>query len=424
VVDLEEQPSVRRAAVRKPPRRKPVKRATTWVHRWLSLVLGLLLLVECTTGALLVYAPELTRWLRGDLHVAQQDAPEQPLQSSLTAAQTAYPDLAPTSVYDDHGTHTVYDFDAGRVVTVDGYTGAVLGSYNNNEPAPGAIGWTLAFADGIHLCALSCEEYPGHQAWLADEIPHSKWAGFDGAGVTWGGLVIAVLALMLVFLALSGVWLWWPTFKHFVRGVRVRFGKGRYARDYDLHQVVGMVALPLLLMWGVTGASYELGFVDRGWYAVTPGTEHEADLTVDDKATGEITADQAVASAQELLGHDAPVTELDVPAADDPAGYYAVWFSDGYDPYAKTQYPGDVAIEVDRHDAGNAVITYGGPQVGTAQVVAESFNYPVHSGFAFNGWIRILWVVFGLVPLLLAWTGVSTWLFKRSVRKRRRRAAA
>ena len=42
--------------------------ATIWLHRWLSLVLGLLLLIETTTGALLVYRPEIERQLRSDAY--------------------------------------------------------------------------------------------------------------------------------------------------------------------------------------------------------------------------------------------------------------------------------------------------------------------------------------------------------------------
>ena len=34
-------------------------------------------------------------------------------------------------------------------------------------------------------------------------------------------------------------------------------------------------------------------------------------------------------------------------------------------------------------------------------------------------WWRLIWLVFGLAPLLLAWTGVSTWLARRTARKAR-----
>ena len=50
----------------------------------------------------------------------------------------------------------------------------------------------------------------------------------EGEKVTWGGLLRGVMGLLL-FLAVSGVWLWWPGFRHWVRGARVRLRKGRYA---------------------------------------------------------------------------------------------------------------------------------------------------------------------------------------------------
>lgn len=46
----------------------------------------------------------------------------------------------------------------------------------------------------------------------------------------------------------------------------------------------------------------------------------------------------------------------------------------------------------------------------------------LHYGTAVNGYWRALWFVLGLAPLLLLITGVSTWLYRRRV-KRRRRAA-
>jgi hypothetical protein len=59
-----------------------------------------------------------------------------------------------------------------------------------------------------------------------------------------------------------------------------------------------------------------------------------------------------------------------------------------------------------------------------AQELWEDFNFPAHSGMIVNGWWRMIWAVLGLVPLLLAVTGLSTWLWTRGVRKRRRRREA
>jgi hypothetical protein len=45
-------------------RRQPIKSATVWTHRWTALVLGLVLLVVCTSGVpLLLGITGLSTWL-------------------------------------------------------------------------------------------------------------------------------------------------------------------------------------------------------------------------------------------------------------------------------------------------------------------------------------------------------------------------
>jgi uncharacterized iron-regulated membrane protein len=154
----------------------------------------------------------------------------------------------PQSLYRTHGVIVADDFESGRRVSVDPSNGQVLADFNPVTEG-GFVATAMGLLYNLHLCLLSCEEYPGYQRWLAAQVPGSAWAGFEGEKVTWGGLLLGVMGLLLLFLAVSGVWLWWPGVKHWVRGVRVRWRKGRYARDYDLHQVAGMLALPLLLAW-------------------------------------------------------------------------------------------------------------------------------------------------------------------------------
>jgi uncharacterized iron-regulated membrane protein len=269
------------------------------------------------------------------------------------------------------------------------------------------------------------EEYPGYQRWLAAQVPGSAWAGFEGEKVTWGGLLLGVMGLLLLFLAVSGVWLWWPGVKHWVRGVRVRWRKGRYARDYDLHQVAGMLALPLLLAWAVTGMGYEFGFVEKSWYQAVPGeAREEVVLESGESEAPDIGVAAVVAAAQRTIATTAAPTAVDLPLADEPASTYGVWFADGYDPWQQGEYAGDLLVSVDRHDAARTAVTYGGPDQSMAQTLWQDFNFPTHAGIIVNPWWRIISGVLGLVPLLLAVTGLSTWLWTRGVRRRRRRRAA
>jgi uncharacterized iron-regulated membrane protein len=206
----------------------------------------------------------------------------------------------------------------------------------------------------------------------------------------------------------------------------IRWRRGRFARDTDLHNVAGMLAMAFLLMWAITGVGYEFKFVEKAFYAATPGKPHgeveavSAKLPKGDK-TPDISIEQAVGAAKALHPDD-KLVNVDVPAKDDPTAAYTMYFSHGFDPWAESPYPGELGTYVDRH-TGVAKDYYGFLGEPTAQVLWEDWNYPVHSGYFVNGWWKIIWLVMGLAPLLLAVTGVSTWLVRRKTRKARRKAS-
>ena len=134
---IEESPAPRKVALRRPPRRKPVKKATIWLHRWLSLVLGVVLVVECTTGSLLVYKVEIERALRGDIWAPHGDTHGENLKQSADAVVAADPDFVVNGVNDANGTHMVNNDETGMTVNVDAESGEILGEYETEDRAPG-----------------------------------------------------------------------------------------------------------------------------------------------------------------------------------------------------------------------------------------------------------------------------------------------
>ena len=390
------------------------------------MVLGLVLLVICTSGVLLLYAPEITRVTHASAYGGSGGEVTTSLAGARAAVAAHSPDLDPASIWlTSDGLYTAMNYDTGDRVTVDGSTGEVIGAYNEKQ---GPLAGTMRFLVNLHECFLNCEDYPGYQAWLAKEVPGTGWLGFDGEKVTWSAVVLGVSGLLLLFLSLSGLWLWWPGLKRWANGVRVRWRRGRYARDYDLHQVAGMVAIPLLLLWAVTGMGFEFGFVEKAWYQAVPGEASPEVSFTSKEAKGPdldlVAAQAAAVAAIATLAPRATIAGVDLPAADDPTAAYNFWFSNGNDPYAHGLYPGNLGVNVDRRDASRTAITYGPPDQSTAQLLWGDYSYTVHAGLAVNPWWRTIWAVLGLVPLLLAFTGLSTWLFKRGVRKRRRQAMA
>lgn len=413
-----------RVGTERPParprgRRRRWRRFLVVSHRWLSLVLGLALLVITVTGIVLVYDPELRRAMDSAAYDTTDGAPQIGYAQALATVEAEVPDFEPADIVVEHGVYRVTDYETSH--TVDPVTGDYLGEV-------GAAPWWLGFSENLHMCLLSCEDLPGYLPALAAEVPHTGWLGYEDTDITVAGLVLGLLGVLLVYLCVTGLWLWFPRPSRWREGFTVRRGRGRFARDTDLHKVVGIAALVPLLVWGVTGAGFELEPVEDGWYAVTPGQPvPESTMTLDEdpenKAAGRpIGPDEAVQAA--LAGHPgARPVSVSVLPPDDPTASYSVWLTDGVDPYAHGEWPGDVGVSVNPY-TGEALTTWGTSGEPVAQTAWDSWSYPVHAGIVVNGWWRSLWFLLALAPIVLAVTGVSTWLVRRRTRRARRLAGA
>ncbi|SDI87640.1 Uncharacterized iron-regulated membrane protein [Frankineae bacterium MT45] len=415
--------TTRPAARRRVPlrRRKPVKRSIIFLHRWTSLLLGLLLLVITTSGAAVVYTPEWLKLTNSEIFQVSASAHPISVPQAVDIVNRAHPEFEAAGVNVYSGLYEITSADDDThpgFYGVDPGSGRITGYTNPNQGF-------MAFMNQIHECFFTCDDYPGYLPFLEKPAPTlgMHWM----KDVTWSGLILGTMGAFLLFLALSGIWLWWPGLKRWSHGFRVRWKKGRYARDYDLHQVIGMAAVPFLLIWGLTGAGFEFHWVGTAWYAVTGGhqpAEEDPFVSneVKDPKTPDIGLAQAITSARTLAG-DAKLVYASSPTADDATSTYNFYFSKGFDQYQHGAYPGEYGVAVDRHDASRVHASDYGHADTLSNQLWDNWNAPMfHFGQSVNGWWRIPWFLFGLTPILLAITGVSTWLAKRGVKRKRTQA--
>jgi uncharacterized iron-regulated membrane protein len=115
---------------------------------------------------------------------------------------------------------------------------------------------------------------------------------------------------------------------------------------------------------------------------------------------------------------------MTLPASDDRKSFYDFWLARDIDSYEHYPWPGTHEVAVDRW-SGRADVIYpanGHPTM--TQRLWEDWSFAAHAG-TFVGWgPRLIWAVFGMVPLLLAATGLTTWLIRRRKRRAKRRGGA
>lgn len=391
-----------------PRRRRRGPRLKPWwirTHRWASLALGLVLLVQVVTGSILLMQPEVMRWTNPGHYVSTPSADPLGATEALALVQRERPELDAVSVN---------LFRDVWVVTGNGEDGNADAAFV--DPGTGEINavgpespWIMRLLVNIHDCALACQGYPGYLAVMEAPIP--------GLGeMTVGAFVLGSLGVLLIFMCVSGAVIWWPTIRRFASGFRVRRGRGPYARNLDLHKLVGIIALPLLLMWAVSGANFEFQWIGKVYYAALPGADPGEPEPPDPGTGPQLSVELAQATAL-ALHPDARVTGVyeTTPAGD--GGSYGFSLRQGFDAYKDSYFQGQIYVQVDSHGGGATDYPkYGGP---VTQQYWENWQNGLHFG-SLVPWIpRLPGVVFGLAPVLLAITGITVWLTKRRSRRNR-----
>lgn len=380
------------------------RKALAWLHRWVSLIAGLLLVVLGLSGSLLVWQAELDAALNPDwfrprpacdsgLDAGMIDA-NAPVARVLAVLQAQAPGRSAAIVVAPHEDGTAYQV------------------------------WERRDARGVrreHFVDLQCGRYLGYRdrgQWRWDarhlvptvyELHRYFWSGGTGALVAGtGGLVLLGLGLSGLLLAWPRQALRWASWRR-VLGVQWQAAAAR--RWYDLHRAVGFWLAPLLILLSLTGAALVFGDTSRAWIAAVLPTDAQARMSRqnaagDSKNPAALQPDEWVALAQAQFPQ-ARWSRLTLPGG---KGMVEVRLLQPGEPRADT---GNTRV---RLSPSGALLKRYDPLNAAAGNVLIDWLFPLHSAEAFGLAARILWSLFGLVPALLLGTGLWLW-------QRRRRAA-
>ncbi len=239
-----------------------------WLHRWVGLLAGLVILVAAVTGALLVIERPLARWFAPDLYPRKSDGgAHAPVEQALAALAEHSPEARVDGIHlPRDGRDALMLFAGQRVVHFDPSSGEMLGS------RPRRTGLTQTLVK-LHVNLLS--------------------------GPT-GGTIVVVATILTIALALSGLWLWWPLrIGWFRRGANFR----RF--NLELHSVAGLYSSLFLLV--IAGTGLTLRYLHTEHPPVPKGNPPAAGST-------RISVDDAIQRAEAALpGTRAAAIEMPAP---------------------------------------------------------------------------------------------------------------
>tara|TARA_B100001939_G_scaffold300374_1_gene276289 strand:+ start:511 stop:1641 length:1131 start_codon:yes stop_codon:yes gene_type:complete len=203
-----------------------MKKTLYKIHKWVGLSLGVLLLLQAVTGLMMAHKNGLRSLFEKGAGI-DASLPHVPLDHIVGAITTALPEYRlERLVYAEDPSlpliARVFPNGGGKfhVVTVDPTDGEIISSGSLWESP-------LQLAERIHVSLLS------------GDLGHN---------------ILLLEAIALVFMAVSGLVVWWPRKGKFAKALIVHWRAPSIILLRDLHLVPGALTAILMFLAGLTGA--------------------------------------------------------------------------------------------------------------------------------------------------------------------------
>lgn len=238
------------------------KQVVLFLHRWLGLITGLVVLILSITGCLYVFQQEISDVVRSDLYYVdegtntRQPLPVEVLHDKASAALgierlpygiTTYKDphrnwSAMNYQASDEFTWTYFgSMEDYRTAYINPYTGEVEGIQNEKADF-------FQIVKGIHWSLL-----------LSTPI---------------GQPIVVWSTLVFIILLITGMVLWWPKKWNKAgrqRSFKIKWGSTWRRVNYDLHNVIGFYFLTLALIIAFTGLYWYFPSAKKAMYFIGTG---------------------------------------------------------------------------------------------------------------------------------------------------------
>lgn len=349
-----------------------MRRFCRHLHLWLSIPLGVLIVLICTTGAALVFEKEISAAVQSDLRRAIPDgrAPL-PLQQLIPIIERGLDDGVQVSSVEISGNplvaYKVYLTRPARAaVWVDQYSGQVKGDARRLP----------FFSTVVRL-----------HRWLGQSHPADN-------GIWWGKRIIGVTVLGFVLILVSGVVIWWPRNRHqLAASLRIPLRSGAFRFWHGIHIAGGIYIVVLLASMALTGLTWSYDWYGNAFYQMF--TESADSHHSRDNDCGYAAWNSALVSVRESCP-DKTLTvsngKVNV-SLGTPGNFRA----------ADTYY-------YDNNGSVTSILPYADS---SARAKARGWVYTIHTGRYLGIWSQLLTIIAALLGATLPVSGYYLWLHRR-----------
>ncbi|MBZ4410742.1 PepSY-associated TM helix domain-containing protein [Myxococcus faecalis] len=210
----------------------PFRKTLFWIHLVVGVVVGIVVAIMSVTGVAIAFEHQVLDWADSEARTVSAPGPgttRLSLEEMIAKVRDAKPDaqVSGVTVFPSETSATQVALGRAGVVFVNPYTGEVRES--------SAKGWRSFFQVMVE--------------W-------HRWIALGGDNRAVGKAITGACNAGFLFLAISGLYLWWPR-KWTLKTVRpvlwFRRGLKGKPRDFNWHNVIGFWTLPVLIVLTASG---------------------------------------------------------------------------------------------------------------------------------------------------------------------------
>jgi len=353
-----------------------IRRSILTLHLVCSLIFGLFIITVCATGSVLVFGDQIQHVLNpqyfkpasSERKVGLKEAEKMFLdkyegyQISRLDVPSKISDIYHANLSKGHQQIDAY---------LDPSNGKLLGNFNKDASF-------VSYVEEIHTSLL-----------LGDT----------------GETIIGIVAIAFIIILITGIYLWYPGIKRMFKSLKIKWNKGQMARNFSIHNFIGVITLPFLLVVAITGMLFVFQEKIEESLNLKFESNYPDDLKSIDNGKQQIGLDRIDAEIKRLHP-GGELYKLRFPS--DKEGVIEAQINDGtYDPEGK----GNTSEFFDQ---------YTGKHLGTFSKSNETaydkvlvWEQSLHRGTFGGVFIKIIYSLVGIAPLGLGITGITMWALKR-----------
>ena len=346
-----------------------IRRILFTLHLWTAMIAGALLVLLGVTGAILAFEEPIDHALNPGLFYVHPQGSALPASALLNRVRQDFPGKRATILMFGKAPDlaTVATVPGVGSVFLDPYSGRVVGVRKSNK----------YFTQTVHQL---------HIRLLMGDT---------------GSRILGVAGLVLIFLTLSGIYLWWP-----LKRVSVAGRKSWRRFNFDLHHAAGFYSSVFLFLLSLTGVMIAFGeYTVPAMYSIThsEAPDPETESTPVPNAHP-ISPDQAIATALATI-RGTQLVSLMPPRGQAGSYRIAVHFPEDRTPGGRS------TVYIDQFSGG--VLSFQSSRTAPAGTRLVNLNRAIHTGDIGGLPTKIIACLASLAVIVQAFTGVAMW-WKRS----------